>query len=86
MRSIRLVRVTLFKTLYILAFVGALCVEGDSATSSSPLLEESSLQRDLIIGGEIATSGDYPYFVHYSSPGCGGAVRIVSVNSVRVGS
>ena len=34
-------------------------------------------RRQLIIGGEQARSGDYPYFAHYSSPGCGGSVRLV---------
>lgn len=35
-------------------------------------------QRGLIIGGGPATPGDYPYFVHYAAPGCGGSVSTVS--------
>jgi secreted trypsin-like serine protease len=30
--------------------------------------------RNLIIGGAPAIPGDYPYFVHYESPGCGGTL------------
>ena len=36
-------------------------------------------RRRLIIGGTEARSGDYPYFAHYSSPGCGGSVRFVAL-------
>jgi hypothetical protein len=32
-------------------------------------------ERGLVIGGAVAASGDYPYFVHYATPGCGGSVR-----------
>ena len=35
---------------------------------------DSTLERQLIIGGEVAAAGDYPYFTHYDTPGCGGAI------------
>ena len=31
-------------------------------------------ERNLIIGGDDAIAGDYPYFVHLPKPGCGGVV------------
>lgn len=49
-------------------------VEG-KLTSIRHKEKRSIKQRELIIGGEAAASGDYPYFVHYDSPGCGGSVR-----------
>jgi secreted trypsin-like serine protease len=36
--------------------------------------EETVLDRSLIIGGKAATKGDYPYFAHFDSPGCGGTL------------
>ena len=36
--------------------------------------EQQQDNRTLIIGGEIAQPGDYPYFVHFSNPGCGGTL------------
>jgi secreted trypsin-like serine protease len=33
-----------------------------------------TVDRSLIIGGKNAVSGDYPYFAHFDSPGCGGSL------------
>ena len=44
-------------------------LRGGTASESNSLSE-----RQLIIGGEVAAAGDYPYFTHYDTPGCGGAI------------
>jgi secreted trypsin-like serine protease len=36
--------------------------------------DSQHIDRSLIIGGEAATAGDYPYFVHFQPPGCGGTL------------
>ena len=36
--------------------------------------EQETDHRDLIIGGQSAKNGDYPYFVHFQPPGCGGTL------------
>lgn len=33
-----------------------------------------TVDRSLIIGGQNAVSGDYPYFAHFETPGCGGSL------------
>jgi hypothetical protein len=35
---------------------------------------EQQHNRTLVIGGKIARPGDYPYFVHFATPGCGGTL------------
>jgi hypothetical protein len=33
-----------------------------------------TVDRSLIIGGQNAVPGDYPYFAHFYPPGCGGSL------------
>ena len=40
--------------------------------------KESIKDRRLVIGGDETDSGEYPYFAHYDSPGCGGSVRTLT--------
>jgi hypothetical protein len=37
-------------------------------------LGQTQDQRALIIGGETAARGDYPYFAHFDPPECGGSL------------
>lgn len=58
---------------------GSLVVEGKRSAARlqrkhKSVISDKPRQRDLIIGGEEAVSGDYPYFVHYQKPGCGGSL------------
>lgn len=41
---------------------------GENISVSEPV------DRSLIIGGQNAVSGDYPYFANFESPGCGGSL------------
>lgn len=48
-----------------------------SVQARASIVEEDSkpiIDRSLIIGGEAAEAGDYPYFVHFRPPGCGGTL------------
>jgi Trypsin len=56
-------------------------------------LGQTQDQRSLIIGGETAAIGDYPYFAHFDPPQCGGSLiapnllltagHVSSANSMR---
>jgi secreted trypsin-like serine protease len=57
-------------TLLLLACVNNGVVEGGSLRGAAA----NQNNRTLIINGQVAEPGDYPYFVHFATPGCGGTL------------
>ncbi|MGK3734114.1 MAG: hypothetical protein ACI8RD_002585 [Bacillariaceae sp.] len=69
---------TISQAYYFLLFThGIGIVAGDSLRGRAVDIDTDNAldeERKLIIGGNVAIPGDYPYFVHFDGIACGGTL------------
>jgi hypothetical protein len=69
---------TISQAYYFLLFThGIGIVAGDSLRGRAVNIDADGAideERKLVIGGNVATPGDYPYFVHFGGIACGGTL------------